>query len=152
MIRLCHVTNSQRHLQDSYDPKFPDNPDITTKMSKSSKAIEIAMIMVSLLPIFIIMCLCFATRSCVNCQDDDNEVVNLRTTAISNLSRQTKENIVFRRAVLEKFFSDVTKVRIIILEKEIICGSYIVLYLSIMKSDNSYDMLMRYLVKCMFCF
>jgi len=77
---------------------------MTTQMSKSTKAIEITMIMVSLLPFFIIICLCFATRSCINRQEDNNEVVNLRTTAMSNLLRQMKENFVFRRAVLEKFF------------------------------------------------
>jgi len=104
VILLFHIVDAHRHLEDEGDSGIPE---------RSTMIVASTLVFICCVPLLCILIMTLVkwrnVRNLRNQDQDENEAVYLRATIISNLLRRDNDNSALRRAVLEKFFSDVSK-------------------------------------------
>jgi len=110
IVLLFHSINAETPITKDGVSEESDGSEIRIP-KQSTTIIAFALVIISCAPILFIVVVSFMNRckAYLNPQSDENEATTLRETIIANLLREDNENCVLRRAVLEKFFSDVSK-------------------------------------------
>jgi len=109
------VSEDSSSDDNSYDNSYDNSSDgaAAADYSGNTTIIATALVIVSCAPILFVILIYLLNMCKSACQStatrNENESNNLRATIISNMLREDNQSFVFRRAVLEKFFSDVSK-------------------------------------------
>lgn len=110
IVLLFHVINAETPLTKDGVSGESDGSEIQIP-KRSTTIIATLLVVFSCAPIMFVPFIYFLNRckARLHPESDENEAATLRATIIANLLREDNENCVLRRAVLEKFFSDVSK-------------------------------------------